>query len=203
MPYFKHIGFYRQIIILLFITFWVHACGVSTTPPISQTNPETTSLASTPSTSEVQLEPTLTDLPLEATATLLAPSPTPATSSPTAQADADVIFAEARQTDFETWTFHVTVQHPDTGWDDYADGWDVLLPDDTILKPNPNDPFTRLLLHPHETEQPFTRSQSNLIIPTTVTTVTVRAHDLIHGWGGAMVIVDLTQAEGVGFKVTK
>jgi len=60
-----------------------------------------------------------------------------------------------------------------------------------------------LLLHPHENEQPFTRSQSNIEIPADVTTVTVRAHDLIDGFGGREVIVDLTQSEGDGYTVER
>lgn len=110
-------------------------------------------------------------------------------------ADANVEFVRAVNNG-DTWTFHVTVRHPDTGWEDYADGWDVVLPDGTVLKRNSDDPFTRLLLHPHETEQPFTRSQSGLVIPDSITQVTVRAHDIVDGFGGVEVVVDLTQAEG-------
>ncbi len=117
-----------------------------------------------------------------------------------ADADADVEFVRAVKNG-ETWTFHVTVRHPDTGWEDYADGWDVVLPDGTVLKRNADDPFTRLLLHPHETEQPFTRSQSGLTIPDGITQVTVRAHDLVDEFGGAEVLVDLTQSEGENFTV--
>lgn len=118
----------------------------------------------------------------------------------TSNADADVEFVRAVKNS-ETWTFHVTVRHPDTGWEDYADGWDVVLPDGTVLKRNVDDPFTRLLLHPHETEQPFTRSQSGLTIPNGITQVTVRAHDLVDNFGGAEVVVDLTQSEGENFTV--
>jgi len=46
---------------------------------------------------------------------------------------------------------HVTVSHPDSGWDHYADIWRVYGPDGAELA-------ERVLLHPHETEQPFTRS---------------------------------------------
>ena len=114
--------------------------------------------------------------------------------------DANVEFVRAvKQGD--TWTFHVTVRHEDTGWDDYADGWDVVLPDGTVLTTGADDVFTRLLLHPHETEQPFTRSQSGLQIPEDVTTVTVRAHDLVDGFGGQEVVVDLTVASGDNFEV--
>ena len=43
--------------------------------------------------------------------------------------------------------------HPDTGWDDYADGWRVLDMDG-------NELGMRVLHHPHVDEQPFTRSLS-------------------------------------------
>ncbi len=102
-----------------------------------------------------------------------------------------------------SWTFHVTIDHPDTGWKDYADGWDVVLPDRTVVKPEADTPFTRLLLHPHENERPFTRSQSNIVIPNDVTSVTVRAHDLVDGFGGHEVTVDLNSAEGPGFTVER
>ena len=114
--------------------------------------------------------------------------------------DANVEFVRAVNNG-ESWTFHVTVRHPDSGWDDYADGWDVVLPDGTVLKANPDDEFTRLLLHPHETEQPFTRSQSGIVIPEGVTQIRVRAHDLVDGFGGIEVLVDLTTAEGENFVV--
>ncbi|MGJ3240400.1 MAG: hypothetical protein ACFE0Q_16955 [Anaerolineae bacterium] len=117
-------------------------------------------------------------------------------------ADADVVFVRAVATGEQTWTFHVTVQHPDTGWEDYADGWDVVLPDGTPILVNANDPFTRLLLHPH-TPEPFTRSQSNIRIPADVTIVRVRAHDLVDGWGGQEITLDLTQPEGEGYTVER
>ena len=114
--------------------------------------------------------------------------------------NADVTFVRAVNTGNNTWTFHVTVQHPDTGWEDYADGWDVVLPDGTSLIPNSSDAFTRVLLHPHDAE-PFTRSQSNIVIPDDVTRVTIRAHDIVDGWGGQEITVDLTQSAGEGYTV--
>jgi hypothetical protein len=74
-------------------------------------------------------------------------------------------------------------------------------PDGTVLKANESDPFTRLLLHPHETEQPFTRSQSGIIIPEGFSQVSVRAHDLVDGFGGREVMVDLTIQSGPDFEV--
>jgi hypothetical protein len=117
--------------------------------------------------------------------------------------NADVLHVRAVQARDGTWTFHVTVQHPDSGWEDYADGWDVVTPDGTVLKPDPDSPFSRLLLHPHQNEQPFTRSQSNIVIPAGVTDVRVRAHDLVDGYGGREVVVDLTMDLGDGFEVER
>jgi len=123
------------------------------------------------------------------------------TSAPEGQGNADVLHVRAVQASDGTWTFHVTVAHPDTGWEDYADGWDVLTPAGTVLKPDPGSPFTRLLLHPHESEQPFTRSQSGIAIPPGVSQVRVRAHDLVDGYGGREVWVDLTVESGEDFEV--
>jgi hypothetical protein len=46
----------------------------------------------------------------------------------------------------------------DAGWEHYADRWQVLDAGGTVLG-------ERVLLHPHDTEQPFTRSQSGIEIP--------------------------------------
>jgi hypothetical protein len=119
-------------------------------------------------------------------------------------ANADVLFVRAvKDKEPNSWTFHVTVQHLDTGWEDYADGWDVVLPDGKVIKPDPEAPYTRLLLHPHEAEQPFTRSQTGILIPDGITTVQVRAHDLVDGFGGKEIIVDLSADSGPGFEIIR
>ncbi|MBC8509547.1 MAG: hypothetical protein H8D34_32250 [Chloroflexi bacterium] len=119
-------------------------------------------------------------------------------------ANADVLFVKAiLNAQNGTWTFQVTVQHSDTGWEDYADGWDVVTLEGSVLKRNSDDPFTRLLLHPHVDEQPFTRSQSGIIIPEGVTQLFVRAHDIIDGFGGQEIKVDLEKEAGPGFEVKR
>jgi hypothetical protein len=118
-------------------------------------------------------------------------------------ANADVLYVVARQESENVWHFSVTVEHPDTGWEDYADGWDVVLPDGTVVKPDPESPFTRLLLHPHENEQPFTRSQSGILIPPHINSVTVRAHDLVDGFGGSEVLLDLEATGGADFEIKR
>lgn len=80
--------------------------------------------------------------------------------------------------------FTVTVLHTDEGWDHYADRWQVLGPDGEVLG-------TRTLLHPHEHEQPFTRSLEGVAIPPDIDHVTLRAHDSVHGDGGRSIGVAL------------
>lgn len=109
--------------------------------------------------------------------------------------NADVLRAEARQSSPGNWHFSVTLEHPDTGWEDYADGWDVVLPDGTVIKPNASEEFTRTLWHPHVNEQPFTRAQSGVQIPASVTEVTIRAHDIRDGFGGKEIKVALPAAK--------
>lgn len=82
------------------------------------------------------------------------------------------------------WRFDVTLTHPDTGWDHYADGWRVELEDGTILG-------TRELLHPHVNEQPFTRSLSSVSIPDGVNTVYLRSKCNVDGWSQSTVRYDL------------
>lgn len=94
-----------------------------------------------------------------------------------------------------TYAFAVTVRHDDTGWDHYADAWEVVDPrTDEVLA-------TRELLHPHETEQPFTRSLDGVLLPEGVTVVLVRARCNVHGFGGRTVTIDLTEPEGEGYTV--
>lgn len=118
-------------------------------------------------------------------------------------ANADVEFVRAVQKEDGSWTFHVTVRHPDTGWQDYADGWDVVTADGHVVKRDEADLFTRLLLHPHENEQPFTRSQGGLFLPEGVSQITVRAHDLVDGYGGRQILVDLNISSGPDFQVER
>lgn len=95
---------------------------------------------------------------------------------------ADVIGVTVKKIGEHTYQFSVTVSHNDEGWKHYADKWDIVAPDGRILG-------TRTLYHPHVDEQPFTRSLSGVKIPQGISTVTIRAHDSIHGYGGQVVSV--------------
>lgn len=123
-----------------------------------------------------------------ALATLVAACSTPATDGPTttegARGCADVVAAEATPAEDGTWRFEVTVASADTGWEKYADAWEVRLPDGTVAG-------TRELAHPHVEEQPFTRSLSGVAVPDDVGSVTVAARDSVEGFCGDVVEVAL------------
>ena len=87
---------------------------------------------------------------------------------------AKVTAAEASRSG-DTWRFDVTISHPDTGWDHYADGW-------AVLDADGNELGYRKLHHPHVEEQPFTRSLGGVVVPEGTKQVFIRAHDSVHGW---------------------
>lgn len=99
---------------------------------------------------------------------------------------AHVVAAEAEPRPGGTWRFTVTVRHADSGWDHYADAWDVVAPDGRVLA-------TRILAHPHVDEQPFTRSLDRVQVPEDVATVTIRARDSVHGYDGRSLEVRLVR----------
>ena len=108
----------------------------------------------------------------------------PAFLSPAGAGEADVIDVKITKTGKETYRFAVTVRHADEGWKHYADAWEIVGPDGKVLG-------RRILLHPHETEQPFTRSLGGVRIPAGIKQVTLRAHDKVHGLGGKTFAVEL------------
>lgn len=104
--------------------------------------------------------------------------------SPVWAGEADVVKAEIYKQSSGEYRLSVSVLHADTGWDHYADRWEVLGAEDKILA-------TRVLVHPHVNEQPFTRSLSNIKIPASTTQIKLRAHDLVHGYGGKILTLTL------------
>ncbi|WP_377511448.1 hypothetical protein [Octadecabacter sp. R77987] len=84
----------------------------------------------------------------------------------------------------DSFRIDVTIAHPDTGWDHYADGWEVLAPDGTRLG-------MRELAHPHVEEQPFTRSLTGVVIPDGVASIMIRTRCNVDGWSAETVTVAL------------
>jgi len=90
-------------------------------------------------------------------------------------ADEPVIEAGTIRQSGGSWTVSATLSHPDTGWEHYANGWRVLDMDG-------NELGLRVLAHPHEQEQPFTRSLNGVMIPQGTTQVQIQARCLVDGW---------------------
>jgi len=90
--------------------------------------------------------------------------------------EADVIDVQISASGNGLFQISATLEHADTGWDHYANRWDVLDENGNVLG-------SRELLHPHVNEQPFTRSLQ-LKIPESVKTVTIQANDSVHELGG-------------------
>ncbi len=95
-----------------------------------------------------------------------------------AAGQAGVVSASARCDAASRCEITVTLQHDDEGWSHFADRWEVIDPAGERLA-------TRVLRHPHVQEQPFTRSLRGVQLPATLTHVSIRAHDSVHGHGGA------------------
>ena len=98
--------------------------------------------------------------------------------------EADVVSAKVRKAPDGTYSFDVTVRSNDRGWDYYADAFEVLTPDGRVLG-------RRVLLHPHENEQPFTRDLYGVTIPKGVERVVIRARHKPKGYDGRTLTVDL------------
>lgn len=120
---------------------------------------------------------------LAAMVLLIALAPVPADAGKADVIAADVAL-ETRMGDKAFYRFSVTVRHDDEGWDHYADAFEVVGPDGVVLG-------TRVLVHPHENEQPFTRSLGAVGVPEGVSEVTIRARDSVHGLGGKTLTVTL------------
>lgn len=112
----------------------------------------------------------------------------------------DLNYAQVRKvrvvkTAAETYTFYVTVRHNDQGWDHYADLWQVV---DTETGEVLGE---RVLAHPHDNEQPFTRSRRGIVIPEGTESVTVRARCNKHGYEGKQVVVVLSEPDGGDYTI--
>ena len=98
--------------------------------------------------------------------------------------EADVTAVKVKKASDGTYYIRVTLLHADEGWDHYANVWEVLAPDGTVLA-------TRKLGHPHVDEQPFARSLKGVKIPEDIKQITLRGGDSVHGFGGVEMTVDL------------
>lgn len=102
--------------------------------------------------------------------------------------EADIVGVSISQTAQGIYRFDVSVSHADTGWDHYANGYEILDLEGNVLG-------TRVLLHPHVNERPFTRSLSGVQIPQNMMSLRVRAMDSVHGTGGQEFLLERIDGE--------
>lgn len=76
----------------------------------------------------------------------------------------------------DAYTFSVALKSEDTGCEQYADWWEVITPDGSLI-------YRRILGHSHVAEQPFTRSGGPVAI-NPGQTVIIRGHMNRAGYGG-------------------
>lgn len=103
---------------------------------------------------------------------------------PVQAGEADVVDVRVTARGGQRFDFAVTVKSRDTGWSYYADAFEVLAPDGTLLG-------RRVLAHPHDNEQPFSRELHGVAIPPNIDRVTVRARHNPRGYDGATMEVGL------------
>lgn len=113
------------------------------------------------------------------TATTTAPR-LPPTLSGAEQRYPDVIDVVVEEESAGVFAFSVTISSPYDTPDRYADGWRIIGPDTSVYGEH-------TLTHDHASEQPFTRTQRGVEIPSDVDEVTVEGRDLEHGYGGGTV----------------
>ena len=109
---------------------------------------------------------------------------------------AQVSNVRATQSQDGSWCFDTQVRHNDQGWKHYADAWQIADLKGNVLA-------IRELAHPHDNEQPFTRSLCNIKLPKGLMKVVVSAKCNVHGVGGQSVEVDLMLEKGDRFSVTR
>lgn len=102
--------------------------------------------------------------------------------------EVEILKASFAQNKQGNWNISVTLEHQDAGWKHYANLWQVVDDNNQVLA-------KRVLHHPHDDEQPFTRALKNVNIPSSVKVVFIEAQDLKHGWASSRLKIDLSQAK--------
>jgi hypothetical protein len=101
--------------------------------------------------------------------------------------EANVTAVEYEDLGEGSYRFTVTLFHDDDGEaPSFADWWQVEDESGTVLG-------RRVLLHSHSTH-PFSRSET-IAIPADISSVIIRGHDMLHGYGGQSMRLDLRTGE--------
>ena len=84
------------------------------------------------------------------------------------------------------YRFEVTLAHGDKSWDHYADVWQIETLQGEVLA-------QRVLLHPHISEQPFTRSLAGVQLPQGTAQVLISAGCTVDGINSQRYILQLAK----------
>ncbi|WP_286236901.1 hypothetical protein [Neptuniibacter halophilus] len=102
--------------------------------------------------------------------------------------EVEILAAEANRNSDGSYHFQVTLKHADSGWEHYANRWEVVTPEGAVIA-------TRVLHHPHVDEQPFTRGLNSVTIPSGNGHVFIRAYDSRHGRSASEYRISLPQPD--------
>jgi hypothetical protein len=157
----------RLVLVLVALLAAVLGCSSSTSDPAEPTDSDETGRASSPSSSRDR-------------------------DTPSAEQDQpypDVVAATLTSDGAGSYSVEVTISSPYDTPERYADGWRVLTLDGEELG-------SHTLLHDHASEQPFTRTQSGLLVPDGIDEVLVEGRDLVNGYGGQTRRVEVPRPQG-------
>lgn len=82
------------------------------------------------------------------------------------------------------WTVRALIRHPDSGWDHYASGWQVLAPDGTVLG------FAEIT-HPHLEGEPIQEELTGITLPDGADHLMIRVRCTLDGWSARFFRLDL------------
>ena len=102
----------------------------------------------------------------------------------TARAEAPKVASASIVRQGEGWTVRALIRHPDSGWDHYASGWQVLAPDGTELA------FAEIT-HPHLDGEPIREELTGIRLPQGVDHLTIRVRCTLDGWSARSYRLDL------------
>lgn len=107
-------------------------------------------------------------------------------SAALAGAEAPKVVSASILQEGDGWTVSVRISHPDSGWDHYASGWQVLAPDGTVLG-------LAEITHPHLDGEPILEELTGVHPPAGADHLMIRVRCTLDGWSARAFRLDLGQ----------
>lgn len=106
-----------------------------------------------------------------------------------ARAEAPQVTSASIAQQGDGWTVRAVIRHPDTGWDHYASGWQVLAPDGQVLA------FAEIT-HPHPGGEPIKEELTGITLPQGVDHLMIRVRCTLDGWSARVYRLDVATQIG-------